>query len=400
MGVAMSRQDYSSGQPTKIWNQVFISVFIANMVMYLGQQMTQALIAKYADHLGAPASIVGLVVSTSAVTGLIFKLFSGSVIDTFNRKYILMGALLVMAMAFFGYSISRTIPMLILFRLLQGVALAFTATTCLTLAADALPMNKLGAGIGYFSLAQAASQAIGPTVALTLEKTFGYAVAFAISGGIILCAIFAVSRIILQYRSEKKFRISLDSVFAKEATTFTVLMFFLALAYSVINSFLIVYAGKLMVENIGYFFTVYAVTLLFTRPLIGRMSDKIGHVKTLFPAMLCFTSAFIMISCSSSLPLFLISAFVSAFGYGACQPAIQALAMKCVPKERRGAASSMNFIGTGLGNLVGPALAGALAERLGYQMMWRSMSVPIIVGMVFLFVNRKQVTKVSLRGRA
>ena len=43
----------------KIWNAAFISIFVANALMNLGQQMVNSLVAKYADYLGAAATLVG-----------------------------------------------------------------------------------------------------------------------------------------------------------------------------------------------------------------------------------------------------------------------------------------------------------------------------------------------------
>ena len=90
--------------PDKIWNASFISVFIANMLMFMGQQMMNTLVAKYANHLGAAPIIVGLVTSAFAYTALIFKIFAAPAIDTFNKRYILVCAMLVMAASYAGYS--------------------------------------------------------------------------------------------------------------------------------------------------------------------------------------------------------------------------------------------------------------------------------------------------------
>ena len=69
--------------PDKIWNASFISVFIANMLMFMGQQMMNTLVAKYANHLGAAPIIVGLVTSAFAYTALIspFKTAISSVLS-------------------------------------------------------------------------------------------------------------------------------------------------------------------------------------------------------------------------------------------------------------------------------------------------------------------------------
>jgi MFS family permease len=375
-----------------IWNKTFISIFIANMLMFLGQQMINTLVAKYANHLGAAPVMVGFVTSGFAYSALLLKLVSAPAIDTFNKKYILTGAILVMAAAFVGYGLSYSIPTLIMFRLLQGAGQAFSATCCLALASNALPPNKLGTGIGYYSLAQVICQSIGPTVGLYLVRLIGYHLTFVTGAGIMIFAAFAAARIRIIHKREKRFSISVKNVIAKEALIPALLMFFLAMANYNINSFLVLYAEEQGVgANIGYFFTIYALTMLFTRPLVGKLSDRFNLVVVLLPAMFFFTLAFFLISISSTIWMFLFSAFVSAFGFGACQPAVQTLCMKCVSSERRGAGSSTNYIGQDLGNLVGPTIAGTIAGYFSYSAMWRFMTIPIVFSMIIVCVFRRRI---------
>lgn len=387
----------AAGQSTTIWNANFISIFIANACMNMSQQMMNSLVAKYANSLGATAAMVGTVTSMFAVTALAFKIVSGPAIDAFRRQKILMGAMSVMALAYFGYSVSHSVALLIVFRLLQGTGQAFTATCCLALAADTLPADKFGSGIGIFSMAQAAAQAIGPTVALTVMGMIGYNATFAIGGCIMLVAAFMASRVHTPERSYKPFKIALSNIFAREAIMPATIMFFLSMTFCVINSFLIIYGGEQGVEQIGYYFTVYAGTLLVTRPMIGKLTDRFGLVKILVPAMFCFAGSFMIISVSRSLAMFLLAAFVAAFGYGACQPAIQTLCMKCVPMERRGAGSSTNYIGNDLGQLAGPIVAGSLADAFGYNAMWRLMTVPVLIALVVVLCFRGRIAAVEAR---
>ena len=359
--------------------------------MNLAQQMMNSLIAKYAAHLGASATVVGIVVSMFAVTALVFKVFSGPAIDTFNRRYILVIATLVMGTAFLGYSFSAKIPVLIVFRLLHGSSMAFTATCCLALAADALPPKKIASGIGIFSTAQAASMAIGPTCALSLAGYFGYKITFTIGSCMMIFAAFMAFQINISFIKTKKFKISVENIIAKESLLPAAMMFFLSMTSCVINSFLILFADVQHVSNIGYYFTVYAGTLLITRPLAGSLTDRLGLVRILIPAMAFFAGAFVLISCAASLPVFLFAAFVSAFGFGACQPAIQTFSMKSVPAERRGAASSTNYIGLDLGNLAGPVLAGSLVDRFGYPLMWRIMIFPVGFALGLVLLNRSRI---------
>ena len=383
-------------EPEKILNRCFIHIFLANSLMYLSQWMVNSLVAKYADHLGATAAMVGIVSSIFALTALIFKIVSGPALDTYNRRVILVIAMCIMGISYFGYSASSNMPMLVSFRLFQGCGQAFTATCCLALASDTLPPDKFGTGIGIFSLAQAVMQAIGPTVGLALMNCLGYHLTFIIAGFIMVVAAVLAAGVNVPYEKTKSFKISLDSIFAKEALLPVVLIFFLSTAFSVINSFLILFAGKQGITgNIGLYFTVYACTLLFTRPLIGRLSDRFGMVRVAIPAMFCFALSFSVISISTSLEMILLAGFIAGFGYGACQPAIQTLCMKCVPKKRRGAASSSSYIGNDLGQLLGPNVAGSMILAFGYHAMWRFMTLFIVAALILVIIYRKKIYSIE-----
>ena len=86
----------------------------------MGQFMMNTLIPKYADHLGATASIVGLVSSMFAVTALAIRPLAGPAFDFFSKKKLLMLAIGVIALAFVGYSLSSSVQMVMVFRLLHG----------------------------------------------------------------------------------------------------------------------------------------------------------------------------------------------------------------------------------------------------------------------------------------
>ncbi|NLO85256.1 MAG: MFS transporter [Clostridiales bacterium] len=393
-------QSIQTAQPTTIWNKTFISIFVANMFLNLSKQMMSTLITKYADLLGASAVMVGVVSSAFAVTALIFKLIAGPVNDTFNRKYILMGSALVMAISYFGYGISSSVNHLIIFRLVQGAGQAFSATVCLALASDSLPTKKFAAGISYFSLGTVVCQTIGPTVGLALAESIGYSQTFYVGAGVMVMAAVMATRVHTTTSSaRKKFRFSLNNVVAKEALLPAAMMMLMSASYSCVHAFLIIYAGDRGVDSasIGLYFTVYALVMLIARPLVGKLSDRYGLGKTLIPALCCYALAFVLISISNSLWMFLLSAVVSAFGYGTCQPSVQTLCMKSVPRERRGAASSTNYIGDDLGNLIGPVMAGTFVTQFGYTAMWRLMIIPLGIVVICLIVFRKHIAGIEKR---
>ncbi|MCD7956702.1 MAG: MFS transporter [Lachnospiraceae bacterium] len=370
----------------KIWNAAFISIFIANAMMNLGQQMVNTLIAKYADYLGAAATAVGLLAGLFSATALFFKLFSGPAMDSFSRKKLLMGAMALMAFCYIGFGISSSMPMLMFFRLLEGTARAFTATGCLAIASDTLPAEKFGSGIGIFSLAQGACQAIGPTIGLTIYRYIGYNNTFFLAAFCVALGVIATGLAKIEEKEHKQFKITLSGVAAIEAIIPAILLFLFVGTYFTVSSFIAIYGTDMGVVNIGLYFTVYACVMLVSRPIVGKLSDKFGVVKVMIPAAICFALSLFLISIATSLPMFLVAAAIAAFGYGTALPTLQALAMKCVPSARRGAASNMAYIGQDLGNLAGPVAAGFVVEALGYRLMWKFMMLPMAAVLVLLLV--------------
>lgn len=383
-------------EPTKIWNRAFTSVFITNALLYVGEQMVQPLVSSYAKSLGATEVVIGMVASAFAVTAILFKIISAPAIDTYNKKYILFGAMITIFIAYMGYSFSDSVPVVMGFRLVQGAGKAFTATCCLAMATDALPKDRLGQGIGIFSLAQAMCQAIGPTIGKFLQNAFGFRVTFLVAAAFMITGAFCALNIKNHFVKTKQFRISLDSMFAREALLPAIVLFSLSVCFALINSFLFIYAGERLTEAenvyIGFYFTIYAGTLLFTRPFIGKMSDRFGTVRVVIPAMLAFALSYYMLSVAGTIWMFLAAGFVSAFGYGAAQPALNALCMRIVPKDRRGAGSCTNYIGIDLGQLIGPTLGGFIASKAGYSAMWSIMTLFMYAGVAIVLIYRKRIS--------
>lgn len=346
-----------------------------------------SLIAPYAESLGATDMVIGVVASAFAITALLLKAVSAPAIDALNKKMILFFSMLVLAVSYLGFGMSNTVPGVMVFRLLQGAAKAFTATCCLAMATDSLPLEKLGKGIAMFSLGQAISQAIGPTAGKFIQGAMGYQITFFVASAVMAVGSLAALAVRVPPISKKPFRISVNSIVAKEALPSAIVLMLLACSFSLIASFLYTYASERLSSEaytyIGFYFTIYAVVLLISRPLIGALTDRYSIAVVTVPAMGCFALSFFLLAFAQNLALFFLSAFVSAFGYGACQSAFNALCMRLVPPERRGAGSCTCYIGVDAGYLIGPILGGAVASVMGRQAMWLVMTLPIFLAALF-----------------
>jgi len=377
---------------SKVWNSLFINIVIVNAAMNFGQFMMNTLIPKFADSLGAPSSMIGVITSIFTITALAIKPVSGPMIDTYQKKWVLFGAILIILSSFIIYSMAHSLRTVIIARLIHGVGMGFTASTCLSIASNALPEDKLAQGIGYFSLGQAMISAIGPAIGLSLQSRYGFNRTFAVCACMMgLSGLLVLRMKALPVSSPKKLNITLNGMFAMEAIIPATLQMFFAMSYGTISSFLVLYAQNSRgVENIGFWFTVNAVCMLVSRPVFGRLSDKYGLHRVMPPAILMFGLSLFTISVSTNIYMFLVSAVINSWGYGAIMPANQALAMKCVSPDRRGVGANTNFVGMDLGFFTGPAVSGILVSRFGYSAMYRIMILPVLAsGVVFMLCYPK-----------
>lgn len=381
--------------PDKIWNKEFTSIFLASCVFYLGLNTMMTMIPKFASTMTDAATLVGLVSSAFAVSALVLKVVAGPATDTFSKKKVIIFASILMAGAFFGYSISNSVQMLILFRLLQGTAQAFTAIALLALASDYLPKSKMTSGIGIFSLGQTACQALAPAFGLKLANTIGYHAMCAVCGGLVLVAVAMIATLKDDFVKTKKFRITLKGIAVKEALVPAFIMGLLIMTYSMVSSYLLIYAEKQGVDGISSFFTINACVMLISRPTIGKMAEKHGTIKVMIPALVLFALTYFMISGATKLWVYILAAIIMGVSYGACQPLIQALCIKTVGPERRGGASNTNYIGYDMGNMLGPIIAGSLVDRFDYDFTWKMATVPVLVAIVVLLLWRKQAAAIE-----
>lgn len=402
----MSKKITEWKEPDKLWNTMFIGVFISSALFNLSGMISDSLLSLYAKSTGAPADQIGSLISMFALTALIFRFIAGPAMNAYNRKRLLQMAMLLFGTAYFFYSMSpkiaeitgfNVISVMKVFRLMQGIGNAFGNACMLTIVTDCIPKNKFSSGMGVYTLAQAISQAIGPTVGVQFRDWFGYDTTYIITCCMMIFSAIMVGIIVnVPDRGTGVFKLNLDNMIAKEALLPSAVTFFVHMGFMAINSFFLVYAEERGLAHASYYFTVNAMCLMASRLWVGRINDKKGFVFVAIPGLLMSALALVLIGYSTKLWHILVVAVINSLGYGAVQPSLQALTMKCVSPERRGSASSTNCIAMDSATLLGPSICGYVAKTLGYvPQMWTVMTIPVMIGLAIVIVFRRQLGEIE-----
>ena len=106
------------------------------------------------------------------------------------------------------------------------------------------------------------------------------------------------------------------------------------IAKSSILAFLIIFAGTMNIVNIGIYFTLQAVTIAITRPILSKMADRYGSAKMLIPAQVATVAGLLIISFSHSMVGFIIASIIGGLGISGEQPILMAECVKSAPSKK------------------------------------------------------------------
>ena len=158
----------------RLWNANYTKVWSANFMIFFSFMLVMPLLPLYmTDEFGAGKHTIGVVLSGYTVTALFARLFSGYIVDTFNRRNVLLLSYGLFACFFLGYLIGGSMILFAIVRTLHGAPFGTTTVSNSTVAIDVLPSERRAEGIGYYGLANNLGTAISPTIGLFLYEAIG-----------------------------------------------------------------------------------------------------------------------------------------------------------------------------------------------------------------------------------
>ena len=381
---------------SKIWNKNFIIVFVVNVLTAFSYHILSPTLPKYVISLGHKSDIAGVVATLFTITAILTRPVIGELLDSKEkRKNYLMLSLAIIAVSIFGYAYSSNIRLIMMFRLLHGIGWGITTTASCTIAAASLPDDKLGRGIGIFGIASSFANVIAPNLGLQLVESIGYyymfLTAFALAAlGSVLSLVINEKRYFNNKKADSsKRKIQLKNFIAKEAVFPAAIMMVSAVSMISIISFVAIYTEKIGVKGIGYYFSVAAAVMLISRPLFGRIADRVRIDRILIFNLIGFSMVFVLFYFAQNLVWFILAAIFYGVCFGGMQPMLQIWCNKAVDSDRRGSANGTFYTFMDIGTGIGSTLAGVLATRLGYANMYLCMIIPPFLGILMLLCRKR-----------
>lgn len=407
---SMSNSGSNSQQP-KLWTPVFVVIIGFTFCTFVIGQGVNSGSTVYVDRLGGNATLAGMGAAIFSVAAAVSRIAMGPLADKRGRLLIMALGSVMFLVGMVGPALTATLDLFLFWRFVQGIGFAASTTAAATAAADVLPVERLGEGIGYYGLGQALSMSVGPALAITLVSTepaenlyWGLAVSGALA--CILCFFCryekhpeqlpetATYRTVAKHKAEamareeeaqgagegegaparKRSRI-IDSIFEPGALAGAIPVAVL----SPVFAFTLFYAGllgtQMGVGNAGIFYTMSAITMIVVRLASKRFMDRVAAIKihTVAVAGALITYAifiFILNAHLEDASVRDILFYLAGIPYGLCPglalPINQAVAVKNSSAERWGAANGLYLLLTDIVIAAASIIWGITNDTFGF----------------------------------
>ncbi|MEF2097761.1 MFS transporter [Bacillus sp. CFBP9009] len=383
---------------TRLWTKDFVIVSSINFFITLIFYLLMVTLAIYAvNELDASTSEAGLISGIFIIGTLIGRLFIGRFIDSIGRKKTLFIGLIFFTLTTLLYFVDLGIGFLLVNRLIHGMAMGMASTATGTIVAQIIPATRKGEGIGYYSMSATLATAIGPFIGLYMAQHTSFQVifSFCLALGVfsLITAFFLyvpAMKVTGKVTESKGFKLS--NFIEPKALPISIITLLLAFCYSSVLSFISFYAIEIdLVNTASFFFVVYAVAVLLSRPFSGPLMDRKGSNFIMYPAFIIFGIGLLLLSITTNSFTLLAAGFLIGLGFGNMQSSSQAIAVKLTPPHRMGMATSTFFIMLDAGLGFGPYILGFIIPVTGYSTLYVILGVLVIAtSVLYYFLHGKK----------
>ncbi len=350
--------------------------------------------------MGVPVSTVGFIAAASTVVGIIVSLPSGILSDIIGRRRVILMAAIVFATAPFLYLIITTPWQLVLVRVYHGLATAILGPVAMAAVADTFEKGR-GERMAWYSSATMVGRFIAPFVGgiLIFGNDFHWVyLADGFAGVLVLVAAIRLplmtktsdSPWVALKRERGKYGQEIAFVFHNHGILATsgieAVQYF---AFGCLETFLPIYLNEKLgypTWEIGLLFTAQILAATFTKPVMGRLSDRYGRIPMIVSGLALggITTATMLLSGN----YFIILALITIFGLGLAivTASTSALVADLSQSQSRGGALGILSSIMDIGHSSGPMVTGVLIGAYSYRMAFAAVGIGlIVVSLIFGF---------------
>ena len=367
----------------------------ANFTLFFAFYLLTPLLPLYlSETFHATKDLIGIVLSGYTVTALLFRPFSGYVVDSFPRKKVLMVCFFLFFLLFGGYLAAGSFVFFALVRTLHGGPFGALTVANSTVAIDVLPSSRRTEGIGYYGLSNNLAMAIAPSIGVFIYKyTHNFDILFWMAFIIAGLGMLVDSTVKVPQREiirEKK-KLSLDRFFLVRGWLLGANIVMFSFCYGVLSNYLAIYSKEILgiTGGTGTYFMLLATGLVVSR-IQGSKALRNGKLtQNATQGIFLSCIGYILFVAVPTEVGYYLSALLIGLGNGHLFPAMQNMYINIAGNNERGTANSTLLTSWDFGIGVGVVFGGVIAEHFGYTAAFATVAALHVIGvLLFVFCSR------------
>ncbi|CAM3788001.1 MFS transporter [Smaragdicoccus niigatensis] len=371
--------------PSEIWVLVASSFVIA-----LGYGLIAPVLPEFAHSFGVSLTAASAVISAFAGMRLLFAPVSGRLVQWLGEQPVYLVGLLIVAVSTGLCAVAQTYWQLIVVRAAGGIGSTMFTVSALGLLIRISPASARGRAAGLYGTSFLVGSVGGPLLGsalafLGLRAPFViYAVALLVAAGVVYFALRGSHLAAPEVASGSRMALS-DAVRSAPYRSAVLASFINGWAlFGVRMAVVPLFVVEVMHQDStmsGVALTVFAVGNVLVLLLAGRGADFIGRRPMLVSGLFVSGVATIGMGLSPGIVPFLAMSFVAGLGSGLMNPAMQAVVADVLGAKSRGGPVLATFqMVSDLGAVIGPVVAGVVAQEWSFGMAFVVTGVVLLIG--------------------
>jgi len=370
-----------------LWTRNYVLTLVSMHLFFLSWTMLFSTLPLYLED--AKKWQVGWVVSGAfGVASLAVRVWGGRIVDRSGRRLSMTLGAAVTGLATAGFIVTDSPLLLTPVRLAYGVAACFYTTAGMAMLADVLPASRRGEGMGWYGVFYTTTNVYGPWLGLALAEEVSLPFSF-LAGAAALLACAAVSALIHEDRAD--FAPPADAQLVSRSALLPTGGFIpLAIAFSTLPAFLVLFARQRDLGNAGVFFFLLGIALVVARWFGGTAADRFGRPAVILPGFVLGAVGMALLALAPNAPVFYASALVFGVGFALGHTGLTILTVDRAPPAERGAAMATFVLAWDFGTL-GSFLLSFVADAINLRALFlAAAALPLVALVGFELVRRRE----------
>ena len=381
----------------RLWSPAFINYGVSSGIFYMTQYvLVAALPIILTAELDGSALDAGLAMTYFQIGTILCRPFAGRLIDGLDKRLILLisSALFFVIMGLFN--LTTSLQTIFVLRGLHGAIFALGTTVMAALAVVVLPASRKGEGINMFAVFSNIAMVLGPAVGLYALQAYGSSALYMFltimtALAFVLSNVIRLPKELAKPRQKTSKGWSISQFIEKRSLPWALMGLFIGFTYSGVLVFIPIELNSMGAGVWGsVFFALFALMIIISRPLVGKVYARYGSRFVIYPGVGLFIIGLAILGVVSTPVGIICTAPLLGLGYGAAQPAFQALAVQSAPIERAGVSTATYFLALDIAVGAGSVILALIANALGYQYLYQITSLIMIIAVaLYHFLVRK-----------